>query len=506
MNLFKKTWSIWTIDGKRVPKGTPGATLTRNTSKKWHVSIDKKHIPLHGDKKVAREMAAQLLGKKAAGTLGVVVSDKDDDRRKPLAPLTEEWGSAVGLKGTSADQVALLLTRVRKVIDECGFVKARDMNGETAYKFVGGLDKSAQTRNFYLSALKQFARWLVKKKVLSENPFEDLEPWDVKKDRRHDRRELAVEELVAVISTTEEGNVTRAKMSGIDRAMLYRTAVFTGLRSAELGSLTPENFDLENAEVMLTGKFTKNGDPARQPLPPTLVPLLRDWLKARPVDQPCWPGPWAKNKGAGKMLKKDLEAAGVAYVKNGLFADFHSLRHSYISTLIRSGTNLKVAQVLARHSTITLTADRYGHLQAGEARAAVAGMSLPSGCMPDACEEAEPDGVPEIQGFDEATTGLENRRRACPVRGFESHSLRFFPWFSCDSLRFQGVANPRPLLRFLVRVCQSTPPEDRERQPRGQTAGKQDCHPYPSLGPFRTRRLTAPEGTGGASPQRPPGR
>ena len=41
--------------------------------------------------------------------------------------------------------------------------------------------------------------------------------------------------------------------------------------------------------------------------------------------------------------------------------DFHSLRHTFISNLADSGVHPKVAQTLARHSTITLTMDRYTH-------------------------------------------------------------------------------------------------------------------------------------------------
>jgi len=44
-------------------------------------------------------------------------------------------------------------------------------------------------------------------------------------------------------------------------------------------------------------------------------------------------------------------------------ADFHALRHTYISRLVASGAGLKVAQELARHSTPTLTLGRYAHVQ-----------------------------------------------------------------------------------------------------------------------------------------------
>jgi len=46
----------------------------------------------------------------------------------------------------------------------------------------------------------------------------------------------------------------------------------------------------------------------------------------------------------------------------GHVADFHALRHTYISRLVRSGANVKVAQELARHSTPTLTLGRYAHM------------------------------------------------------------------------------------------------------------------------------------------------
>ena len=42
-------------------------------------------------------------------------------------------------------------------------------------------------------------------------------------------------------------------------------------------------------------------------------------------------------------------------------ADFHALRHTFISNLANSGVHPSTAQSLARHCTITLTMDRYTH-------------------------------------------------------------------------------------------------------------------------------------------------
>ncbi len=49
-------------------------------------------------------------------------------------------------------------------------------------------------------------------------------------------------------------------------------------------------------------------------------------------------------------------------IGDGRVADFHSLRHGFISFLVNANVPPKDAHTLARHSTITLTLDRYAHL------------------------------------------------------------------------------------------------------------------------------------------------
>jgi hypothetical protein len=47
----------------------------------------------------------------------------------------------------------------------------------------------------------------------------------------------------------------------------------------------------------------------------------------------------------------------------GHVVDFHALQHTFVTNLAAGGVHPKTAQVLARHSTITLTIDRYSHNQ-----------------------------------------------------------------------------------------------------------------------------------------------
>ena len=67
---------------------------------------------------------------------------------------------------------------------------------------------------------------------------------------------------------------------------------------------------------------------------------------------------------------------------NGGVADFHALWHSFITMLASSGVRPKVTQVLARHSMITLTMDRYSHAQWVDLNSAVENLlslTLPHG-------------------------------------------------------------------------------------------------------------------------------
>ena len=87
------------------------------------------------------------------------------------------------------------------------------------------------------------------------------------------------------------------------------------------------------------------------------------------------------------MLRGDLEAAGIPYVVEGPdgpeYADFHALRHSYLTALGRSGADLQVQQKLAGHAS-SKTTERYSHVREPHLVAAV-----------DRLPAIAPDKIPE---------------------------------------------------------------------------------------------------------------
>jgi len=81
------------------------------------------------------------------------------------------------------------------------------------------------------------------------------------------------------------------------------------------------------------------------------------------------------------LLQADLADSGIPYVENGLYFDFHSLRHQTGTLLAASGVHPKVAQKIMRHSDINLTMSRYTHTLTGQEAKAVADLpdlTLPS--------------------------------------------------------------------------------------------------------------------------------
>ena len=168
------------------------------------------------------------------------------------------------------------------------------------------------------------------------------------------------------------------------RYMLYILALSTGLRAGELHSLSWRSLHLDKSEpsVTIRAGYSKNGREATLPLRNDTSELFRQWFEQGgfSLDDKLFPR-FNKYKGAA-MLRQDLEAAGIAYEDEvGRFADFHSLRHSFISNVGKSGATVKEAQRLARHSTSALTLDVYTHIGLHDERRAV--ENLPKLHNPD---------------------------------------------------------------------------------------------------------------------------
>ena len=273
-------------------------------------------------------------------------------------------GEAAALLGVKPSAVVALVRRHRLAAEGGGPTRRFPRATIEALQELRRQGRSVQTANFYLAAVKQFFRWLVRDRRAPDNPLAHVSAGNVRVDRRHDRQTLDADQLSAILDAALRSTANFRGLTGADRHYLYLTAMVTGFRRSELASLAPEWFalDADLPTVGLAASDTKNKQAVTQPMPADAAEALRGYLADKVPGQPVWPGGWAGR--AADMLRIDLDAAGIAYVVDGqdgpLYADFHSLRHSYVAMLDRAGLTLKQMMQLARHSDPRLTAARYG--------------------------------------------------------------------------------------------------------------------------------------------------
>ncbi len=273
-------------------------------------------------------------------------------------------GDVAKLLGISGTAVRASVKRLE--LPATGNGKARTFPRSTVEALVTNKAKGCapETVNHYIRAVRGFFRWLVRVKRLGSNPLDSLSLVNAAVDVRRARRELNAVELGRLFVAARDSARTYRGLAGADRYFLYLVAAGTGFRAAALSNLTPADFDLDAATVTLAARFNKSRRLKVQPLPFDVAAALRPHLDGKPAGAPIWGGTWARDHRGAEMLRIDLNAAGIAYATEGPdgpeYADFHSLRHSYLTLGGRSGIDLRTLQELAGHSKPELTA-RYSH-------------------------------------------------------------------------------------------------------------------------------------------------
>lgn len=303
-----------------------------------------------------------------AGTAAAWLNALRRDGSPPELPAVDSFtpGEVTQLLGISGAAVRAAVKRLN--LPATGQGKARRLPRSTVEALVLNKAKGRgpETINHYIRAVRGFFRWLVKAKRIGSNPLESLALVNAAVDVRRVRRALTIDELRRLFDAARASTRTYRGLTGADRYFLYLVAAGTGFRASALANLTPGDFDLDSPSpcVTLPARFAKNRRTKVQPLPGDVAAALRDYLADKPAGLPIWGGTWARDHRGAEMLRIDLNAAGIAYAVEGPdgpeYADFHSLRHSYLTLGGRSGIDLRTLQELAGHSKPELTA-RYSH-------------------------------------------------------------------------------------------------------------------------------------------------
>ena len=305
------------------------------------------------DKALTEQLAAKLENEVLLRKRGMIDPAQERLLAIKQSPITEHLDAFDrSLANNTPKYRKLTMTRVRRVVEGCGFLTLAEMNGEKVVDWLNEFreeeDIGARTYNHYLQAADAFGKWLAATKRLPGNPLVGMARLNAETDIRHKRRALTPDEFARLVDGARNSGCEVQGYDGELRARVYQFGYLTGLRRSELGSLTPNSFKLDDPQPTLTveAACSKHRRKDTLPMHPELVTLVRGCIVGLDGDEPLFPR--LARKKTYTMVQKDLERAGIPYETHEGLADFHAAgRHSHITGLVRSGAS--PARTLVAH-------------------------------------------------------------------------------------------------------------------------------------------------------------
>jgi integrase len=350
--------------------------------------------------KKINELARQM--EREAEGLAIPTKIKESAQR----PISKHLDSYLGEKEkewSSEKYHQLTGDRLKKLIRDCGWSTLRDVD---AFSFTQWRSRQAltpKTLNNYLTALNGFLEWLETNGFIETNPANSIKLLK-RRGQSFERKALSPEQITALLESVKDPM----------RRAVYITALYTGLRRAELEALEYGDYNLSAPVpyVHARASTTKNGKDAFIPLHVAVVDALLDILPNNPSPaEPVFKVP------SIETFKADLEAAGIDYRdQRGNKTDFHALRTTYCTLMVSTGVAPRVAQELMRHSDIKLTMKNYTDISLLPTAGAIRG--LPNFATPVATRKPTLAGIgcPEESGnFEGKTFETPNNKGLCEV-------------------------------------------------------------------------------------------
>ncbi len=206
-----------------------------------------------------------------------------------------------------------------------------------------------KTINYHIVALRSFLKFLLK------NDIDVIAPDKLELSKTPPRvvqflEEDDIQALLAAPTEREKSPLKRARDEAI-LAMLYGS----GVRVTELISLTRDALPVHGQQIQIVGKWSKLRSWF---ITPQARAKLEAWLDMRTDDTPQLFINLARNSKQGSLSRASIEHivreyARLVWIKKKVTP--HTLRHSFATSLLRKGADIRAVQMLLGHSSITTT-------------------------------------------------------------------------------------------------------------------------------------------------------
>lgn len=234
--------------------------------------------------------------------------------------------------------------------------KQNDISSDTLYLFISqtAVSTSRNTIARKVASLRAFFKYLQKEEVISFNPASSIK---YRKKEKALPVFLDLEEINMLLNTPDLASAYGLR----DRAIL-EVLFATGIRLNELCSLNFLNISLENNEIIVLGKGSKErivllSNRAKRFLK-KYIEISYDKLSCGISNQNLADSPVFINKTGHRISPRGVERivskyAQMANIKKQVSP--HTLRHSFATHLLNQGADLRVVQELLGHSSISNT-------------------------------------------------------------------------------------------------------------------------------------------------------
>lgn len=181
-----------------------------------------------------------------------------------------EWGRAQGGRGGrgwSDLHAKLKAAKLKWWAKQLGLETLADLPGilprvEAALRGLQDKGRAGKTLEHYRETLKSFCLWAERRGFIEADPLRGMAKFD--DTPKTQRRALGPAEIRRLLGVAPP-----------HRAILYETAIASGLRANELRNLTPDHLDEARSALRLDAEWTKNRRPGFQPISPDLLARLR---------------------------------------------------------------------------------------------------------------------------------------------------------------------------------------------------------------------------------------
>ncbi len=366
------------------------------------------------DRRVAERILSKYVADSALRLSGVIDPQLDaicDESQRSVDKHLVDYEAKMRTANRTPKHITTTVGYIRRFAESSDWATVGDISADEVNRYAATMKeegRSAQTVKNLLTAVKGFTKWLANNQELPRDPLASVSKPNPKADRRRERRMLLPDEWKWLQPITANGP-ERYGVPGPERALLYATAIQTGLRANELRSLTRGQLFLKVEQPYITCKAgsTKNRRDARQYVQCDLAAGLQQHVAKKAPQAPVFAMP--SEYDLADMLREDLVAARQAWLDaakhdpeeyerqqqgdflaavnhEGEQLDFHSLRHSTGAWLAMRGAHPNEVKAVMRHSAITLTMDTYGHLFPGQEAKTVARFGDLMGDGPEALQ------------------------------------------------------------------------------------------------------------------------